>query len=164
MPPNLVPTLTASPNTGELPSALVPCARQDGETLISSKTLIHNSRTMVTSNRDWDDDFYHSFGEEDVDSGKCDSTLFGGGGATYAMSEQTITNFAELCPEITFLFLRLNWCDSGWWRYRLNSNWCCQQGNPRQCNGGLTNASGTKSGTWRPYLRLMQVTPPVGQK
>ena len=48
MPLNLVPTLTASPNTGELPSALVPCARQDGETLISSKTLIHNSRTMVT--------------------------------------------------------------------------------------------------------------------
>ena len=43
--------------------------------------------------------FSHSFGEEDVDSGKCDSTL-SGGGPSYAMSEPTITNFAELCPDI----------------------------------------------------------------
>ena len=26
--------------------------------------------------------------------------------------------------------VKLNWCDSGWWRYQLN-NWWCQQRNPR---------------------------------
>ena len=34
------------------------------------------------------------------------------------------TNWATFC--------RLNWCDSGWWRYQLNTNWWCQysiQGN-----------------------------------
>ena len=30
-------------------------------------------------------------------------------------------------------FVKLNWCDSGWWRYRLSTNWQCQKGNPRQC-------------------------------
>ena len=31
-------------------------------------------------------------------------------------------------------FLRLYCCDSGWWRYLINTNWWCQQGNPRQCD------------------------------
>ena len=22
-------------------------------------------------------------------------------------------------------FLKLNWCDSGWWLYQLNTSWCC---------------------------------------
>ena len=34
-------------------------------------------------------------------------------------------------------FLRLYCCDSGWWRYLINTNWWCQQGNPRQCDATL---------------------------
>ena len=31
----------------------------------------------------------------------------------------------SLCPDVrhSMMFLRLNWCDSGWWGYQVNTNW-----------------------------------------
>ena len=51
---------------------------------------------------------------------------------------------------------KLNWCDSGWWRYQLNTNWWCQSGIPTQCG----NAS---DWSWWENLQLMQVAPSCGQ-
>ena len=50
---------------------------------------------------------------------------------------------------------RLNWCDSGWWRYKLNTNWCkeCKEGIPRQCKWhNLVANFGTKQYKWRQLM------------
>ena len=57
-------------------------------------------------------------------------------------------------------FCRLNWRDSGWWRYQLDTNWYCQLGNPRQCG----NASDSSDAIWWPTMQLMQVVPSDGQQ
>ena len=35
------------------------------------------------------------------------------------------------------MFCWLNWCNSGWWRYQLNSSWWYQWSNPRQFGNAL---------------------------
>ena len=52
--------------------------------------------------------------------------------------------------------LELNWSDSSWSSYQLNTSWYCQYGNPRQCGNGSDS-------TWWTTLELMQVAPPDDQ-
>ena len=49
---------------------------------------------------------------------------------------------------------RLNWYDSGWWRYKLNTNWKCQWGIPKQCDKwhNLVANFGTKQCKWRDLM------------
>ena len=64
-----------------------------------------------------------------------------------------------MCPDVSPSvtdFCRLNWCDSGWWGYQLNTNQWCQWGNPRLCGN-------PSSAIWWPKLKLMHMAPLGGQ-
>ena len=38
--------------------------------------------------------------------------------SSYFLSERS-----KCLKQTNYTFCRLNWCDSGWWRYQLNTNW-----------------------------------------
>ena len=59
------------------------------------------------------------------------------------LSDPGIPGVRSMCPSLSNYdtFFRLNWCDSGWWGYQLNTNWC-QWGNSRQCGNAVTQSGG----------------------